>query len=63
MLLTTAQAVLIYPYWNVNLVAVATAVDNISGFNLSILECKYVRDYPAGAGDRVLIYPYWNVNL
>ena len=31
-------------------------------FNLSILECKYVKSFHTSSDFPVLIYPYWNVN-
>ena len=35
---------------------------NTHGFNLSILECKFLNAYELKCADKVLIYPYWNVN-
>ena len=32
------------------------------GFNLSILECKYLFLVISPSSLKVLIYPYWNVN-
>ena len=38
----TREYVLIYPYWNVNLLALGIAAIEVTCFNLSILECKFV---------------------
>ena len=35
-----AVFVLIYPYWNVNLIAMIESIIASARFNLSILECK-----------------------
>ena len=57
----STPSVLIYPYWNVNLLWCVTTT-SLSGFNLSILECKFGKRFCPQTLLSVLIYPYWNVN-
>ena len=54
--------VLIYPYWNVNMIFGSRWVGISTSFNLSILECKCNACVDAHRCVVVLIYPYWNVN-
>ncbi len=53
--------VLIYPYWNVKASSRTLSLLAVTGFNLSILECKALQLYSFSQFLIVLIYPYWNV--
>ena len=55
--------VLILPYWNVNILNHINSNCYKLGFNLTLLECKYITDFLLNENNDVLILPYWNVNL
>ena len=60
---TIPYRLLIYPYWNVNVDWLSEDFYAEAAFNLSILECKFVKRFQRLATLQLLIYPYWNVNL